>query len=112
MHLGYDKKLCADAEPSGEKLSSSALCAAAASGQGLFGERAGKPLLRVVDPKRARTDERLGEVGDRPREQRPGAPKARICSEAALSRTQYVANGVGEKALAMIDKLLRSNCCP
>jgi hypothetical protein len=50
-----------DAEPSGEQLSLSALCAAAASGQGLFGERAGKPLLRVVDPKRARSGERVGE---------------------------------------------------
>ncbi len=50
-----------DAEPSGEQLSLSALCAAAASGQGLFGERAGKPLLRVVDPKRARSAERVGE---------------------------------------------------
>ena len=50
-----------DAEPSGEQLSLSALCAAAASGQGLFGERAGKPLLRVVDPKRARSSERVGE---------------------------------------------------
>ena len=50
-----------DAEPSGEQLSLSALCAAAASAQGLFGERAGKPLLRVVDPKRARSGERVGE---------------------------------------------------
>ena len=50
-----------DAEPSGEQLSLSALCAAAASGQGLFEERAGKPLLRVVDPKRARSGERVGE---------------------------------------------------
>ena len=50
-----------DAEPSGEQLSLSALCAAAASGEGLFGDRAGKPLLRVVDPKRARSGERVGQ---------------------------------------------------
>ncbi len=50
-----------DPETIGGQLSLSALCAAAASGQGLFGERAGKPLLRVVDPKRARASRYEGQ---------------------------------------------------
>lgn len=68
------------AEPSGEQMSLSALCAAAASGQGLFGERAGKPLLRVVDPKRARAGERVGE-SQTPREALPVCVSSAACVE-------------------------------
>jgi len=50
-------------EPPGEQLALSALCAAAAAGHGLAGERAGEPLLRIVDPARARKNERVGESG-------------------------------------------------
>ena len=39
--------------PKAEQLARSALLGAAASGLGLTGERAGKPLLRVVDPGKA-----------------------------------------------------------
>ena len=42
------------AEPVGELLALSALCAAAAAGHGLAGDRAGEPLLRVVTHVRAR----------------------------------------------------------
>lgn len=53
-----------DAEkPLGEQLALAALCGAAAAGHGITGDRAGKPLLRVVDPARARKTERVGESG-------------------------------------------------
>ena len=48
-------------EPTREQLALFALCDVAASGHGLLGERAGRPLLRIVDPKRARNGERVGE---------------------------------------------------
>ena len=51
------------AEPVGEQLALSALCAAAGAGHGLAGDRPGEPLLRVVDPARARKTERVGESG-------------------------------------------------
>jgi hypothetical protein len=51
------------AEPVGEQLALSALCAVAAAGHGLAGARAGEPLLRVVDPARARKNEGVGESG-------------------------------------------------
>ncbi len=54
------------AEPPGEQLALAALCEAAAAGHGLTGDRAGElgePLLRVVDPARARKPERVGESG-------------------------------------------------
>jgi hypothetical protein len=50
-----------DTGPKAEQLALSALVGAAASGLGLAGERAGKPLLRVVDPAKARIAERVGE---------------------------------------------------
>jgi hypothetical protein len=50
-----------DPSPRTEQLALSALVGAAASGLGLTGERAGKPLLRVVDPGKARVAERVGE---------------------------------------------------
>ena len=50
-----------DTGPKAEQLALSALVGAAASGLGLAGERAGKPLLRVVDPAKARVAERVGE---------------------------------------------------
>ena len=50
-----------DTGPKGEQLALAALVGAAASGLGLTGERAGKPLLRVVDPAKARVAERVGE---------------------------------------------------
>jgi hypothetical protein len=50
-----------DPSPKTEQLALSALVGAAASGLGLTGERAGKPLLRVVDPSQARALERVGE---------------------------------------------------
>jgi hypothetical protein len=50
-----------DTVPKAEQLALSALVGAAASGLGLAGERAGKPLLRVVDPAKARIAERVGE---------------------------------------------------
>ena len=50
-----------DTGPKGEQLALAALVGAAASGLGLAGERAGKPLLRVVDPAKARVAERVGE---------------------------------------------------
>jgi hypothetical protein len=53
------------AEPLGEQLALAALCGAAAAGHGLAADRAGEPLLRVVDPARARKDERAGESGAR-----------------------------------------------
>ena len=49
------------AEPHGEQLALAALCGAAAAGHGLTGDRAGEPLLRVVDPARGRKTERVGE---------------------------------------------------
>ena len=51
------------AEPPGEQLALAALCGAAAAGHGLAGDRAGEPLLRIVDPARARKSERVGESG-------------------------------------------------
>ncbi len=51
------------AEPLGEQLALAALCGAAAAGHGLTGDRAGEPLLRVVDKARARKPERVGESG-------------------------------------------------
>ncbi len=50
-------------EPASEQLALAALCGAAAAGQGLAGDRAGEPLLRVVDPAHARKSERVGESG-------------------------------------------------
>ncbi len=50
-------------EPHGEQLALAALCGAAAAGHGLTGDRAGEPLLRVVDSARARKTERVGESG-------------------------------------------------
>ncbi len=50
-----------DPSPRAEQLALSALVGAAASGLGLAGERSGKPLLRVVDPEKARALERVGE---------------------------------------------------
>jgi len=50
-------------EPVGEQLALAALCGAAAAGHGLAGDGAGEPLLRVVDPARARKTERVGESG-------------------------------------------------
>jgi len=50
------------AEPLGEQLALAALCGAAA-GHGRAGDGAGEPLLRVVDPARARKSERVGESG-------------------------------------------------
>jgi len=50
-------------EPVGEQLALAALCGAAAAGHGLAGDRVGEPLLRVVDPARARKNERVGESG-------------------------------------------------
>ena len=47
--------------PTTEQLALFALCEAAAAGHGLLGDRAGKPLLRIVDPTRARTGERVAE---------------------------------------------------
>jgi hypothetical protein len=67
-------------EPHGEQLALAALCGAATAGHGLTGNRAGEPLLRVVDPARARKAERGGESGAREsawqcarRRRRPGA---------------------------------------
>jgi len=50
-----------DAEPA-EQLALSACYGAAASGLGLDGDRAGQPLLRVVDPSRARDAEPVADV--------------------------------------------------
>jgi hypothetical protein len=50
-------------EPLGEQLALAALCAAAADGRGITGDRAGEPLLRVVNPARARRPELVGESG-------------------------------------------------
>ncbi|MBL9020565.1 MAG: transposase [Myxococcales bacterium] len=52
---------CRKSGPKTEQLALSALVGAAATGLGLAGERAGKPLLRVVDPEKARIAERVGE---------------------------------------------------
>jgi hypothetical protein len=49
------------AEPLGEQLALAALCGAAGAGHDLTGDRAGEPLLRVVEPARARKSERVGE---------------------------------------------------
>jgi hypothetical protein len=49
-----------DAQP--DQLALAACCSAAASGLGLVGERAGQPLLRIVDPSRAREGEPFAEV--------------------------------------------------
>jgi len=48
-------------EPVGEQLALAALCGAAAAGHGLAGDGAGEPFLRIVDPSRARKNERVGE---------------------------------------------------
>ena len=50
-----------DAQPA-EQLALSACYGAAASGLGLDGERAGQPLLRIVDPSRAREGEPVADI--------------------------------------------------
>jgi len=83
-------------EPHGEQLALAALCGAAAAGHGLTGDRAGEPLLRVVDPARARKTERVGEssgLNEHAEVDVPAESRGRGCCTTSSRSTSRPAHG-------------------